>query len=533
MTSSFGDGISLCYGVTSVRLREATPKLLLLPSTTPAYYAGMNTPLGDECRFIESTITRISAEIDALFRQKANLSQRLNTLRAHPSVLPPETLATIFEYVSGAAVHERSTVASVCSHWHHVVHSTPSLWTSVTASLRQNRGVERMDYYREKAQGMPLSVTLHGWSLYTFQGHAPIPHQEHDYPIMRVLLVSMPRSLRLLEINCVNPFIWSLIEKYSSDSQGFSQLEELKLSFSFHHSKMGSSSTPLFPGSRLTSVKLRGRATLLVNMETRVQLDHVTRYEEGSDSVLHGMKGLLRFPSIRSFKWSSTRQPGIPEIVGPDIQLPNLTSQVSLPSLKTLLWSCTDASSATRVMQYIRLPSLQNLDWQEKEHQSESNSDFPNARHAFFSSMSQLHTVRLFFGSDTPELLSCVPSVESLEIKYAGGPAGMLEPFFRQMVISAGTNRLLPRLRDMTMQFSTLTSLAELDALVDMLVARSGHLLSGDSCLKDFSFHSRALSPITSVLHENHVGILKQLINDGLKFEIWEHRYRPSRKFSL
>ncbi|KAF5361912.1 hypothetical protein D9756_002826 [Leucocoprinus leucothites] len=160
----------------------------------------METPREDECRFIESTLSRISTEVDALLAEKARLNRRLNTLRSRTSVLPPETLTAILEYAC-LGQHERSVLASVCSHWYQVVHNTPSLWTSVSLCYTHRNGADFLLYHHQKAKGVPLAVELRGLSP-TDKRPAPT---EFINPLCRTLLKDIAHDLRSLVFRDVYP----------------------------------------------------------------------------------------------------------------------------------------------------------------------------------------------------------------------------------------------------------------------------------------------------------------------------------------
>ncbi|KAF5361906.1 hypothetical protein D9756_002820 [Leucocoprinus leucothites] len=483
----------------------------------------METPREDECRFIESTLSHISTEVDALLAEKARLSRRLNTLRSRTSVLPPETLTAILEYAC-LGQHERSALASVCAHWYQVVHTTPSLWASVSLRYTRRNGVEFLLYHHRNAKCAPLSVELRE----TQRNGRPAQQESVIDPLFRTLLKDIAHDLRSLVFHGICPRLWSLIETYARGDTGFSQLEDLTLLFLHTERFQTKNTTMLFSGSRLNNVTLKcGQG--IAGIEGRLPLDNVTKFDGWGFSSTYGMWILACCPKITTFKWEVSRwTQDFSDLSG--LMALKSESPVVLPALETLIWKGGDVALAASIMQHLEFPSLQLLDWEEQS-PSRDSPDYPNFRKSFFSSMPKLRTLKVDFNADTKEMvLPWLPSVENLEVRCLGREAGMLEFLLRRMA-STVSNCLLPRLKCMTLLLRT-TAPSELNALINMLEWRRPRWFTRCALLEEFTLRIKG-HDITEVWQEHHIDAFKRMVQGGLKLEIWEDKQAPGRLLSL
>lgn len=231
----------------------------------------------DECIFIKATLSRLSEEVDSLCTREARLRQRLNTLRASTSILPVETLVSIFGYARRWKYHRNPRIGSVCSYWRNVLHSTPSLWTSVSLHYTQRNAVDLLLHQHQCSGGIPLAIKL---------SKQRNTSNVDNTPLLPILLLdpNISHNIRSLGFDDINPVIWSVIELHAIDAS-FPQLENLTLIFRTSHPCRLMARKTLFPGSPLKKISLR---FAMPGLEDKLPLENVTHIEgRGQINGLH------------------------------------------------------------------------------------------------------------------------------------------------------------------------------------------------------------------------------------------------------
>ncbi|KAF5362528.1 hypothetical protein D9756_002819 [Leucocoprinus leucothites] len=473
--------------------------------------------ISDECRFIESTLSRISAEITTLLAQKARLRQRLNTLRAHTSVLPPETLACIFDYTC-LGHRDRSNISSVCSHWHKIVQTTPSLFTFISMRYNRANAVDFLLHHHRHAKDIPLNVELHA-------GRYVSPQKMR--PLLNTLLTEIPHNLKSLTFHNIDQLTWSLIEAHSDTDSAFPKLTSLALNFSADAQNLTLKATkPLFSGSRIRTLSLR---FAMPGLEEKLPLEDITLLDAKSISSEHGMRFLIRCPKVVNFSWEV--DPGWRRTPVETTAVHALPSLIILPFLKTLMWRTGDMTPVASLIQILRLPSIQRLEWEESPLLPQSPPGPRDFRQQFFLSMAELRILQTTLNESTAQMIRYLPTIITAEITCSSGISDIFLDLIRLLTWTE-KNRTLPCLKALTIILTSI-SRVELDVVIEMLESRRAEKHSQISTFLETFTLRVGLHDITEIWEKRQTVSLKRLVKGGLELIIWEDQRAPGRMLVL
>ncbi|KAF7784912.1 hypothetical protein Agabi119p4_1077 [Agaricus bisporus var. burnettii] len=288
---------------------------------------------------------------------RAKLSEELNDIRPPISVLPPEILSHIFQYVFHLPRKPLFRIVSLVSrHWRRVLVNTPELWAIIDLDVSSPRGKSILPTFIANSGDCALSVT------FRFRGRINREEQTLVDPSVDSRIIE--NFGRIQSLSLTNPPI--------SWFDGLPQLQRLQhLTLQNHEGPRVPTSIPV---DRMPSVS----ELTLINLKS-VQLDtrclNITSLTLTQIRITTTVRIFTQCPFLKylHLEYLDRVQDPANRFAGADGQdnnFPNKT--ILLPNLETLVWFVGKPqdifvlSWQMAIITHLTVPSLKSLKWDQK-----------------------------------------------------------------------------------------------------------------------------------------------------------------------
>ncbi|XP_006457152.1 hypothetical protein AGABI2DRAFT_123017 [Agaricus bisporus var. bisporus H97] len=457
---------------------------------------------------IERKIEHIESLISRLFRERTRLYRKRNEIRSPIYSLPPEILAHIFKFACpsldfpqmyglnsltpGKATYPDiiNVLSAVSTHWHNIVLSMPSLWTSFVAD---DRNINTMQTVLSRSEDLLVAASLD----FPVQS---VPHISHTAVIAPVLAEYASR-IRMLHVRNASPtwlkdHIPSFVNLELLCLQGDERQDERAL--------IDSSCTRLvlkdFP-CRISLSWSTIEVLHLVYIPIHICLEML-------EKCTHLIEFRLRDPPFNS------------SIDG--IRLPS--SPFILPRLKVFEWPVDDQHPVDRAMlQYTCLPALQTLVLFEEDIDVRSSGCLSTFFKHFSSTLSAMQIQNGHCEHSVTSYFSKFSNVKSLDLK--GCDSDFVNQVFNNLaweicLVGDQEMPMLPNLK--SIYINSLTS--DHDQAKVLQTFRRSYSQPSES-----SIHSSLGSPFRIEFAEYKVDWtpefkeeLIKMVESGYQVELWE-----------
>lgn len=356
--------------------------------------------ISEELQFVNATLQRLDTEIQHLETLRTKFRRRLNELEAHTSVLPPETLSTIFEAVcefpedlACSDPHSPLVLASVCSHWQRVVHSTPSLWQGLVLRLHGQNYTSKatltlLQLYVQRLRALPLSLRItFDQPDATKRRHLSRAKVVPVLELFKLILREYPERLGLLVLDQIPREWWSLLSSTVSPSIPFPRLKRLALSWS---EKPRDPIVKPFRNDmvpRLERISLSGQ-----RLPLELPWNQITFLELKNMNVGQCIGLLLHCPRLMEYRCQSAFLPAAHGELG-------AMHQVEVfPYMESMCWDFGLADWDMVLMTHAHFPTLRRMAWRRHAYSNSFLGDLqgPSYRSLRSQFMSRLQTLTVF-----------------------------------------------------------------------------------------------------------------------------------------
>ncbi|KAF5351878.1 hypothetical protein D9756_007681 [Leucocoprinus leucothites] len=319
-----------------------------------------------EIHFIDTTLRRLDLEIQQTELLRSRLRRRLNELNASTATTPPEILSRIFEIasavdLSGIGEHIPLKLAAVCSQWRDIIHSTPTLWQSLSVHLHDEQGalsenIRLVECHTQRIGSLPLNLRVE------YEGNANLSSFYDDLgkvPSLtffeQVFEISSDK-LGTLVLKNIPQTWWPLLSLNSSRSAPYPSLKHVALTWP--EEGTNGKTVSLFQNNsalQLTHVSLTGHQ-LPVELPWR-QLTFLNLHNL---LINHCFDLLIACPGLVEFhcKTPTHSANGTAESIARQI------SQIgTFPRMERMSWDFGLYDWDTILLDNARFPSLQWMSW--------------------------------------------------------------------------------------------------------------------------------------------------------------------------
>lgn len=420
--------------------------------------------LSAESQSVNAALQKIEADISNLEVLRIEFRRRKNDLDALTSVLPTETLSTIFEAVcelpEGSPYHHTCyplVLASVCSRWQKIVYSTPSLWQGLQLRLYHPGRTSRMSLtllrsYVQRLRALPLSlrVSCNPTARHKHLSRADISPVDD---LFEIILEECPEKLGSLVLNNVPRGWWALLPSVPSLSAKFPRLERVAFSWSEKYRDPPIEPFQKHMVPRLKSVSLCGE-----RLPINLPWDQITILELKNMNVWQCIKLLSQCPLLEEYRCQGAL---LSTVQGQGF---DVMREVKIyPHMKHVSWHFGLVGWDIVLMEHVQFPNLRTMSWLKHSYGSSfldtaenfGGVSYPLIRQRF---MSKPQSLTVFKGSlslwSIEELFKTLPrTLQELYLTDGHGTATL--DTFRLLTLSddePNTN-IFPNLRILSTPF--------------------------------------------------------------------------------